>query len=402
VAKKGLRDIDMRGRRVLVRVDFNVPLEPSGGRVLDDSRIRASLPTIRYLQEQGARIVLCSHLGRPRGRDPALSLAPVARTLSELLGRPVPIAPCCIGAEVEAMVAALGPGDVMLLENVRFHPEEEENDPAYARALSRLADVFVNDAFAAAHRAHASTAGVAAHLPAVAGLLMEREIANLSRALAPERPYAAVIGGAKVSTKMGVLRNLLGRADRLLLGGGMANTFLKAEGFDVGASLVEDEYLEEARRIMEEARQRGVRLLLPSDVVVADRLAADAQSRRVSVKEVPPGWQIVDIGDTTLEVFAHALADCRTVVWNGPMGVMELEPFARGSRRLAGAIAGLRGAVTIVGGGETAAVVEALGLTDRFTHVSTGGGATLEFLEGKELPGIAALQDAGTGAGGDP
>jgi len=394
VAKKTVRDIDVRGKRVLVRVDFNVPLETQTARVLDDARIRASLPTIAYLQEQGARIVLCSHLGRPKGRDESLSLAPVARRLSELLGRHVPLAPDCVGPETEAMVASLGPGDVLLLENVRFHPEEEKNDPEFARALARLADVFVNDAFAAAHRAHASTAGVAAYLPAVAGLLMEREIANLSRALEPERPFAAVIGGAKISTKIGVLHNLLQRADRLLLGGGMANTFLKAEGFPVGDSLVEDDYLEEARRLMAEARERGVRLLLPSDVIVADRVAADAGTRRVSVREVPAGWHIVDIGDTTLDVFARALEDCRTVVWNGPVGIMEIEPFARGSRRLAKIIAGLKGAVTIVGGGETAAVVEALGLVDSFTHVSTGGGATLEFLEGKELPGIAVLADA--------
>lgn len=394
MAKKTVRDIDVRGKRVLVRVDFNVPLETQTARVLDDARIRASLPTIAYLQEQGARIVLCSHLGRPKGRDESLSLAPVARRLSELLGRHVPLAPDCVGPETEAMVASLGPGDVLLLENVRFHPEEEKNDPEFARALARLADVFVNDAFAAAHRAHASTAGVAAYLPAVAGLLMEREIANLSRALEPERPFAAVIGGAKISTKIGVLHNLLQRADRLLLGGGMANTFLKAEGFPVGDSLVEDDYLEEARRIMAEARERGVRLLLPSDVIVADRVAADAGTRRVSVREVPAGWHIVDIGDTTLDVFARALEDCRTVVWNGPVGIMEIEPFARGSRRLAKIIAGLKGAVTIVGGGETAAVVEALGLVDSFTHVSTGGGATLEFLEGKELPGIAVLADA--------
>ncbi|HXG42173.1 MAG TPA: phosphoglycerate kinase [Dehalococcoidia bacterium] len=394
MAKKSVREVDVRGKRVLVRVDFNVPLDPSTRRVLDDSRIRASLPTIRHLQERGASIVLCSHLGRPKGRDAALSLAPVAQRLAELLGQPVAMAPCCVGPEVEAMVGSLEPGGVLLLENVRFHPQEEDNDPEYARALARLADIFVNDAFAAAHRAHASTAGVASYLPAVAGLLMEREIAHLSRALEPERPYAAVIGGAKVSTKIGVLHNLLRRADRLLLGGGMANTFLKAEGFDVAASLVEDDYLDEARRIMAEARERGVRLLLPSDVVVADRVAADAQTRRVSVKDVPTGWHIVDIGDTTLEVFARALEDCRTVVWNGPMGIMELEPFARGSRRLAGVIAGLRNAVTIVGGGETAAVVESLGLADRFTHVSTGGGATLEFLEGKELPGIAVLADA--------
>ncbi|GBD13772.1 Phosphoglycerate kinase [bacterium HR24] len=394
MAKKTVRDIDVRGKRVLVRVDFNVPLETQTARVLDDARIRASLPTIAYLQKQGARIVLCSHLGRPKGRDESLSLAPVARRLSELLGRHVPLAPDCVGPETEAMVASLGPGDVLLLENVRFHPEEEKNDPEFARALARLADVFVNDAFAAAHRAHASTAGVAAYLPAVAGLLMEREIANLSRALEPERPFAAVIGGAKISTKIGVLHNLLQRADRLLLGGGMANTFLKAEGFPVGDSLVEDDYLEEARRLMAEARERGVRLLLPSDVIVADRVAADAGTRRVSVREVPAGWHIVDIGDTTLDVFARALEDCRTVVWNGPVGIMEIEPFARGSRRLAKIIAGLKGAVTIVGGGETAAVVEALGLVDSFTHVSTGGGATLEFLEGKELPGIAVLADA--------
>lgn len=392
--KKTVRDVDARGKRVLLRADLNVPLDPAGGEVLDDTRIRAVLPTIRYLQEREARIVLCSHLGRPKGRDPSLSLRPVARRLSQLLGRDVPMTDCCTGPEVQRAAFSLGPGEVLLLENLRYHPEEEDNDPEYAKALASLAELYVNDAFGAAHRAHASTAGVAQYLPAVAGFLMEKEIRYLSMALQPERPFAAVIGGAKISSKMGVLHSLLQRADKLLIGGGMANTFLKAEGFDVGASLVEDDYLEEARRIMEEARQRGVQLLLPTDVIVAEKVSLDAQARRVSVKEVLPGWAIVDVGETTLDVFARALQDCRTVVWNGPMGVMELEPFAHGSRRLAGVIAGLRDAVTIVGGGETAAVVEQLGLASRFTHVSTGGGASLEFLEGRELPGVAALEDA--------
>ncbi|MCJ7511325.1 MAG: phosphoglycerate kinase [Dehalococcoidia bacterium] len=391
--KKTVADIDVQGKRVLLRVDFNVPLDPDDGHVLDDTRIRAALPTIEYLRERGARLILCSHLGRPKGVDDSLRLAPVARRLGELLGSPVKTIGDCVGPQVKEAAQALGPGDVLLLENLRFHPEEEANDPDFARALASLADVYVNDAFGTAHRAHASTAGVAAYLPAVAGFLMEKELTFLGKALAsPDRPFAAVIGGAKISTKMGVLENLLAKVDRLLIGGGMACTFLKAEGLEVGQSLVEEAYVETARQIRERASQRGVMLLLSSDVIVGDRFEADARRQQVSVKEIPAGWQIMDIGEKTVEAFVQALRDCKTVLWNGPMGVIEFEAFSQGSYRLAEAIAALD-ATTIVGGGETVAVVERLGLEGKFSHVSTGGGAALEFLEGRELPGVAALAD---------
>jgi phosphoglycerate kinase len=389
-----LRDVDIQGKRVLVRVDYNVPLEKESGRVLDDTRIRAALATIEYLRTGGAKVILMSHLGRPKTRDEKLSLKQVVFRLQELLGIPVRLTDCCVGAEVQRAVHSLQAGDVLMLENLRFHAEEEANDPEYAKALASLAEVYVNDAFGAAHRAHASTVGVAAYLPAVAGFLMEREIEYLSKAIHnPERPYAAIIGGAKISTKMAVLESLLERVDKLLIGGGMANTFIKAEGFEVGDSLVEDDYLEQAKRVMEGASERGITLLLPTDVIVAQRFEADAPAKRVSVSSVPPGWRIMDIGETTIDVFAQALQGCKTVVWNGPMGVAEMAPFAHGSHRLAGVIANLDGATTIVGGGETAAVVEQIGFRHRFSHVSTGGGASLEFLEGKELPGVAALQD---------
>lgn len=394
--KKTIRDIDLDGKRVLVRVDYNVPLDPESGRVLDDTRVRATLPTLEYLRERGARVILCSHLGRPKGeRVPGLSLAPVAGTLSELIGAPVRTTGCCVGPEPQEAAHSLAAGELLVLENLRFHPEEEANDPEYAKALASLAEVYVNDAFGAAHRAHASTEGVARYLPAVAGLLMEKELEYLGRAVAdPERPYAAVFGGAKVSSKMDVLAAMLDRADKLLIGGGMANTFLKAEGFEIGDSLVEEDLLDDARAIMERAKEKGVTLLLPTDVLVAERFAADAKAKRVSVRDVPDGWTIMDVGETTLDVFARALQDCRTVVWNGPMGVIEFGAFAHGSHRLAGAIAGLKDATTILGGGETAAVVAQLGIASRFSHVSTGGGASLEFLEGRELPGVAALEDA--------
>jgi phosphoglycerate kinase len=391
--KKTVRDVDVAGKRVLVRVDFNVPLDSDSGRVSDDTRIRAALPTIGYLRERGAKLVLCSHLGRPKGVDDSLRLAPVARRLSELLGSPVETIDDCIGPQVEEAAEALGSGDILLLENLRFNPEEEANDPDFAWALASLADVYVNDAFGTAHRAHASTAGVADYLPAVAGLLMEKELKFFGEALAsPDRPFAAVIGGAKISTKMGVLENLLEKVDRLIIGGGMACTFLKAEGLEVGQSLMEEEHLETARQIMEKASERGLTLLLPSDVLVGDRFESDARRQQVSVKEIPPDWQVMDIGEKTVGAFVDALRDCKTVLWNGPMGVIEFEPFSQGSHRLAEAIAGLK-ATTIVGGGETVAVVERLGLQDKFSHVSTGGGAALEFLEGRELPGVAALQD---------
>ena len=394
--KKTVRDVDVDGRRVLVRVDYNVPLDPESGRVLDDTRIKATLPTIEYLREKGAKLILASHLGRPKGkREPSLSLWHVAERLSELLGSPVKTTGCCCGPVVQEMAHSLEAGEVLLLENLRFHREEEANDPEYAKALASLAEVYVNDAFGTAHRAHASTEGVARYLPAAAGLLMEKELEFLGRAMQdPQRPYAAIIGGAKISTKMAVLESLLERVDKLLIGGGMANTFLKAEGFSVGESLAEDGFLERARQVMARAKEKRVLLLLPTDVIVADEFAADAQAKRVSIKDVPDGWRIMDVGEMTVDVFAKALEGCKTVVWNGPMGVIEFGSFAHGSHRLAGGVANLKGATTILGGGETAAVVEQLGIAGRFSHVSTGGGAALEFLEGRELPGGAALSDA--------
>jgi phosphoglycerate kinase len=392
--KQTVRDVDVKGKRVLVRVDFNVPLG-EGGVILDDLRIRAALPTIQYLREQGAKVILCSHLGRPKGRAiESLRLAPVARRLAELLvGVPLVVAPDCLDPLIESAVARMGEGDVLLLENLRFHAEEEANDPEFAHKLAALADVYVNDAFGTAHRAHASTEAVTHYLPAVAGFLMEKELDYLARVVArPERPLGAIIGGAKISDKMGVLRNLLAKADVLVIGGGMANTFLKAKGCPVGESLVEDDQLDTARGVVDEATQRGVQLLLPVDVVVADRFAADAKSRTVAVDNVPDGWRIMDVGKRSVAAYGEALRACKTIVWNGPLGVAEFLQFARGSEALARLLAGLD-AVTIVGGGETAALVEEAGLAGKFDHVSTGGGAFLEFLEGRELPGVAALLD---------
>ena len=393
--KQTVRDVDVSEKRALVRVDYNVPLEPKTLRILDDSRIRATLPTVNHLREQRARVILCAHLGRPRGQVvESMRLAPVAARLSELLGTGVATVDDCVGPAVEEAARSLKPGELLLLENLRFHPEEEKNDRAFARALASLADVYVNDAFGAAHRAHASTAGVAAHLPAVAGFLMEKELDYLGRAVGkPARPFAAIIGGAKVSTKMAVLRNLLSRVDCLLVGGGMASTFLKSQGFAVGESLVEDDQLGAAHEILTEAESRGVPLLLPTDVVVGDRFAADAQCQTVPVGGIPRDWRIMDIGADTLTTFRDALEDCETVVWNGPMGVAEFSAFAEGSLGMALAMADLD-ATTIVGGGETVALIQQAGLVDRFTHVSTGGGASLEFLEGRVLPGVAALMDA--------
>ena len=393
--KKTVRDIDVSNKRVLVRADLNVPLNRETGQILDDSRIRSAMTTVNYLISQGAKVIICSHLGRPKGRfDPGLSTRPVAHHLSKVLGRPVQTISCCVGREVQSEALALGAGDILLLENLRFHPEEESNDPNYAKALAGLGQIFVNDAFGVAHRSHASTVGLAAHLPTVAGLLMEKEIDFLERASGnPERPYAALIGGAKVSTKIDAINCLLGVVDKILLGGGIANTFLAAEGFDVGASLVDNDCVQTARKVMDEAAESRTALLLPTDVIIADRMDGQAQTRHVSVRDVPAGWQILDIGATTAMVFAKALEGCRMVFWNGPMGMIEAPSFAHGSHRMAGVIAGLKTATTILGGGETAIIARSLGLENRFSHISTGGGASLEFIEGRPLPGIAILPE---------
>ncbi|MBS3977475.1 MAG: phosphoglycerate kinase [Syntrophomonadaceae bacterium] len=393
MTKKSVQDIEVNGKRVLVRVDFNVPMDQEG-KITDDTRIRAALPTIRYLVEQGAKVILASHLGRPKGKpDPSFSLAPVARHLAGFLGADVAQAPDCVGQRVKTMAAALKPGQVLMLENVRFHKEEEQNDPEFAKELAQLAEVYVNDAFGAAHRAHASTEGVARHLPAVAGLLLEKEISVMGRALAePERPFVAIIGGAKVSDKISVLENLLGKVDALLVGGGMANTFLAAKGVAMGRSLVEKDKLELAQGLAEAARQKGVDLILPQDLVVAEAMAPDAPKKTVPVDSVPEGWMALDIGPQTVAAFALAVSRAKTVVWNGPMGVFEMEPFAKGTFGVAEAVAGCFG-VTIVGGGDSVAALEKAGVADRITHISTGGGASLEFLEGKKLPGVEALLD---------
>jgi len=388
--KKTVRDIDWAGKRALVRCDFNVPLDKDL-HITDDRRIREAIPTIKYLLDHGAVVILCSHLGRPKAKpQDDLRLAPVAARLSELLGKRVQMLPDSVGPEVEAAVKAARPGDVLLLENLRFHGEEEKNDPAHAKALAALGDVFVNDAFGAAHRAHASTAGVAAYLPAVAGFLMEKELDYLGSALEnPERPFVAILGGAKISDKIAVVENLLAKADEILIGGGMANTFLKAKGYEMGDSLVEPEAVAMASELLQKG---GGRLLLPVDAVVADRFAADAARKVVPVDKVEPGWRILDIGPQTVALYAQRIARAKTIVWNGTMGVFEMDPFAVGTFEVARAVAN-SSAKSIVGGGDSAAAVEKAGLASRITHISTGGGASLEFLEGKELPGVKALND---------
>ena len=390
--KKTIRDVDVRGKRVFVRVDFNVPLDD--GQITDDRRIREALPTIVELRRQGARVILASHLGRPDGKVmTGLRLDPVAVRLSELLGAPVRKLPDCVGPEVARAVAEMRDGDVVLLENLRFHPEEEANDEQFARALASVADVYVNDAFGTAHRAHASTVGITRFLPAVAGLLMEKELVYLSRILEdPRRPFVAILGGKKVSDKIGVIRNLLTRADMLLIGGAMSYTFLRAKGLRVGASLCEEDKLELARSLMDDAAGRRIAFRLPDDVMVADRFAEDAARRVVAAAAIPQGWMGMDIGPQTAAAYADVIARAGTVMWNGPMGVFEFPAFAAGTRAVAEAMAGSK-AVTIVGGGDSAAAVQQMGLADRMTHISTGGGASLEFLEGKELPGVAALLD---------
>jgi phosphoglycerate kinase len=394
--KKTIRDIDLAGKRVLVRVDFNVPLD-SERHITDDTRIRAALPTIRYVLDQGAAVILMSHLGRPDGKVvDTLRLAPVAQRLSDLLGRPVEMATDCIGPEVEAQATALQPGQVLLLENLRFHKQEEKNDADFARQLAALGEVYVNDAFGTAHRAHASTEGVTQYVPGVAGFLMEKEINFLGSALEhPRRPFAALIGGAKVSDKIAVLERLISMVDSVLIGGGMANTFLKAEGYEMGDSLVEESKLEVARDLVAKAQHRGIAFVLPIDVVVADRFAADAQYQVVASDQVQPGWRIMDIGPKTIEAFSKVLADAQTIVWNGTLGVAEMPAFAKGTDAIIAILAGrtAAGATTIIGGGDSAAAVEQAGAAEKMTHVSTGGGASLEFLEGRVLPGVAALQD---------
>lgn len=398
MSKKTVADLsasDLSGKRVLVRVDFNVPLD--NGSITDDTRIRAALPTIQDLTSKGAKVILTSHFGRPKGVDESLRLTPVAARLSELLGKPVKKFDDCIGDEVTQGVAELQNGDVALLENVRFYAEEEDNDPEFAKKLASVADLYVNDAFGTAHRAHASTEGVTHYLPSVAGYLIEKELKFLQGAIEePKRPLAAIVGGSKVSSKIGVIEALLDKCDKLLLGGGMIFTFYKARGLNVGNSLVEENKLELARELEAKAKEKGVAFLLPTDVIIADKFAPDAEAKTVSINDIPDGWMGLDIGPDSIEVFQKALGDCKTVIWNGPMGVFEFEKFAAGTKAIALTLADLTktGTITIIGGGDSVAAVEQLNLGEQMSHISTGGGASLELLEGKVLPGIAALNDA--------
>jgi phosphoglycerate kinase len=393
--KQTIRDFDPAGKRVVLRVDFNVPIED--GKVKDDSRIRATLPTIRYLLERNAALVLMSHLGRPKGKVvESARLRPVAQRLSAILRRPVPVTGDALGVGTRDAVARLKPGQLLMLENLRFHAEEETNDAEYAATLASYGEIFVSDAFGAAHRAHASTVGIAQHLPAYAGLLMEAELKALSRLLeAPEKPFAAVIGGAKVSNKLAVLENLLQKVDVLVIGGGMANTFLAAQDHTVGKSLLERDLVPDAARILERAQKRGVDVLLPTDVVVAKEVTRGAEHKVVPVHKIPNSWSVVDVGPVSTEAFRDALANAQTVLWNGPLGVFEVPTFGDGTRAIARFLAQRAddGAAVIVGGGDSVAALEELGLTSKMTHVSTGGGASLEFLEGRELPGVAVLLD---------
>jgi phosphoglycerate kinase len=397
MAKRTLDDLDLKGKRALVRVDFNVPLDKKTNAITDDTRMRAALPTIKTLLDRGAAVILMSHLGRPKGVTPNLSLEPVAAHLRDLLpGVPVHFVADSVGDDAEAAAKALKPGEVLVIENLRFYKEEEANDPEHARRLAALGDVYVNDAFGSAHRAHASTEGVAHLLPSALGLLMEKEVGIMGQALeSPKRPFVAVLGGAKVSDKMGVITNLLTRVDSLVIGGGMANTFLRAQGYNIGDSLVEADLVPEAEKLLTQAREKGVSLLLPQDVVIADAFSADAHIRTVPVSEVLDGWRIMDIGPDTAQRYAETIEKAGTVVWNGPMGVFEFAPFAAGTRALAEATARAtdKGATTIIGGGDSVAAVEQAGVADRISHISTGGGASLEFLEGRVLPGVAAIPE---------
>jgi phosphoglycerate kinase len=387
--KKTVKDIDLKGKRVLMRVDFNVPI--ADGKVTDDKRIKASLPTIQYVLDQGASLILMSHLGRPKGGpDPEFSLRAASEVLSSLLGKPVKMAPDCVGPEVEQMAKALKPGEVLMLENTRFHAGEEKNDLELAKQMASLGDVYVNDAFGSAHRAHSSTEGVAHFLPAVSGFLMEQELEYLGRAVSnPEHPYVAILGGAKISDKILVVETLLSKCDKLIIGGGMANTFLAAKGYAMQDSLVEAGSIDTAKSILSKA---GNKLLLPVDAVIADKFEAEANSKVVDVDKVPAGWRIMDIGPKSIEAFKAALNGAKLIVWNGPMGVFEMPKFAEGTFAIAKMLA-TSGAITVIGGGDSASAVKKAGVAKQMTHVSTGGGASLEFLEGKELPGVAALMN---------
>ncbi len=392
--KKTILDVDVAGKKILLRCDFNVPQDKETGAITSDKRIVAALPTIRYLLEKKAAVIACSHLGKPKGEWKAkLSLAPVAQRLSELLGQEVIFAKDIVGEDAKAKAAALQGGQIMLLENLRFDPREEKNDPSFAEELASMAELYVSDAFGTVHRAHASTAGVAAYLPAVSGLLVAKELEVMGGALNnPKRPFVAVLGGAKVSDKIGVINNLLDKADTIIIGGGMAYTFAKAQGGSIGKSLCEEDKLDYAREMIAKAEKNGVKLLLPSDTMAADDFSNDAKRQVVSTMAVPDGWEGMDIGPDTIRTFCDAVKGAGTVVWNGPMGVFEFENFAAGTRAMAQALAD-SGAITIVGGGDSAAAVEQMGFADKITHISTGGGASLEFLEGLELPGVACLLD---------
>ncbi|MBS4174028.1 phosphoglycerate kinase [Bacillus sp. FJAT-49736] len=391
--KKTIKDIDLAGKRVFCRVDFNVPLE--NGNVTDDTRIRAALPTIQYLIEQGAKVILASHLGRPKGKVvEELRLTPVAKRLSELLKKDIRKSNEAYGEIAKSDVEKLENGDVLLLENVRFYPGEEKNDPELAKAFAELAEIYVNDAFGAAHRAHASTEGIAKFLPAVCGFLMEKELEVLGKALSnPERPFTAIIGGAKVKDKIGVIDNLLDKVDNLIIGGGLAYTFVKAKGFEVGKSLLEEDKIDLAKSFMEKAEQKNVKFYMPVDVIVADDFSDSANKKVVSIEEIPSDWEALDIGPKTVEIYKDVIQSSKLVIWNGPMGVFELESFANGTKGVAQALADAEHTYSVIGGGDSAAAVEKFHLADKMDHISTGGGASLEFMEGKTLPGVAALND---------
>ena len=393
--KKTVKDIEVAGKKVLLRCDFNVPMAKDGsGVITDDKRIRAALPTIQYLLEQNAAVVACSHMGKPKGEvKPELSLKPVAARLSELLGKDVIMANDVVGEDAKAKAAALKPGQIMLLENTRFEPGETKNDPALAKAMADMADIYVSDAFGAVHRAHASTAGVAQYLPAVSGFLIEKELKVIGGALAnPKRPLVAILGGAKVSSKIGVINNLLEIADTIIIGGGMSYTFSAAQGGKIGGSLLEEDWKDYANDMVKKAADKGVKMLLPVDTVCGDDFKADANTMVAKAGEIPDGWQGMDIGPETVKLYCDAVADAGTVIWNGPMGVFEFPPFAEGTKAVAEALSNTS-AITIIGGGDSAAAVQQLGYADKMTHISTGGGASLEFMEGKELPGVACLLD---------